>query len=787
MAGESAVRRGRAPRLALRLLASFSILSYPLLVYFGLRRYGLRPLALLLLLAFLPNLLLRRSATRGSGLALLAWLPLLSALLLLGSAYFRSLGWMLALPSMTNLLLLSAFGLTLWRGPPMIERFARLQDPDLDGPRQRWCLRWTQIWCGFFFLNGLMAALFALFSPLFWWTLHTSVLGYAGMGALLAAEWWMRKHRFPPEGRARARAFLDGRRGEISMNPLGLLRAHAPDSPVAFGAGGEKSASDLREDAARIAQALPEASEGSHVLLVLKEDRYAMAAALLGVWQRGHAVALPPNTRREAILRVRERPEVVAVVHDTGAGLPLRIEELLASPPARQAKPASFSFDAETPLATLFTSASTGASQAQGKNARQLLGEARLLAEHFGIGPGARIVATVSPLHIYGLLFGVLLPLCCGGAFLRETPLHAEAISQRLVAHRGEVLVTVPVHLRALEQLDAKSLPPSLRRVFSSAGPLSDEVATRFIEAQQVDITELLGSTETGGIAYRSRRSGERWQPLPGISVQSDPEGHLLVHSPFLASAGPFRSADLAEMYEDGSFTHLGRSDGIVKIAGRRVSLAEMEEWLRRHPGVDDAALLALPTDRERGHLLLAAISPATAPVAELKEYLLERFDASCLPKRLLALESLPREANGKLPRQALLRVFDLQEDGEPLLCELRWGERMRTPEGYRLRLQVPRHYIGFEGHFPGYPLLPAATQLEAIVFPATERIWGSRARAEALRAMQQLKFSGRILPGDALELRLAPAAQQVHFEIRKGDALCSSGILVFDAPLDHG
>ena len=111
-----------------------------------------------------------------------------------------------------------------------------------------------------------------------------------------------------------------------------FLRAHGPTDLVAFGAAGDKTAADLLADATRIASVLPDPTETSQVLLVFQDDRYAMAAALLAALHRGHPVALPPNTRRESVVAVRDQPATVAVVHDMGAGIAHRIEDLFALP-----------------------------------------------------------------------------------------------------------------------------------------------------------------------------------------------------------------------------------------------------------------------------------------------------------------------------------------------------------------------------------------------------------------------------------------------------------------------
>ncbi len=566
---------------------------------------------------------------------------------------------------------------------------------------------------------------------------------------------------------------------------FGLLERHRPDSLVAFGAGGPKTAADLLADAALVSRALPAPSPDSHVLLVFQEDRYAMAAALLGAFHAGHAVALPPNTRRESVFAVNERPETVAVVHDMGAGIPLRIEDVLRREGAGTTPLEAAVLPDRPFLATLFTSGSTAEMSACRKSAAQLLGEAAMLGEVFGVGEGSRVVGTVPPGHIYGLLFTLLMPLCRGAAFLRETPLHGESIAHRVAEHAADALVTVPLHLRALAAVDEGPLR-SVGNVFASTGPLPREVADAFIARHGHSIVEILGATETGGVASRKWPESERFLPFPGVEVGVDEEGRLLVDSPFLDPdvRRPFRTADLVEPREDGTFTHLGRSDGVVKVGGRRVSLTEMEDRLLRQPGVDDAAVLAVPAGAGRGHQLLAAVVAPEGVVPALKAALLERFEPSSLPRRILRVDALPRESNGKLTRARLLRLFGLRPDGEPINWKLAWGEPTRLvdegKERHEVAVEVPADYGWFEGHFPGYPILAGAVQLKELVLPAAKRAFPE---LDAVREMSRIKFTGRIVPGDRVTVVVERELGQpvVDFEVRKAKALCSAGRLAFN------
>ena len=571
-----------------------------------------------------------------------------------------------------------------------------------------------------------------------------------------------------------------------------LLGRHRLDSVVAFGSGGEKTASDLLEDAARISRALPAAYENSKALLVFEKDRYAMAAAFLGALDRGHAVALPPSGRRDAVLAINDQPETAIVIHDTDAGLPISVASLLESenPDGGELSRLSAPIVPHPGvIATVFTSGTTGATTQWDKTRSELLGEAHALGERFQVEPGARIVGAVSPGHIYGLLFTILLPLMRGAAFSRETPLHAETVAQCVRDNAANILVTIPVQLRSLAALSAGSLA-GLERVFSSTGPLPDSVARGFSERFSISITEILGSTETGGIATRVRAAGEAapWWPFDGVQVAMNDDGRMEVDSPFVHSdlPRPFVTADLIEHNPDGSFKHLGRADGTVKIGGRRISTSEVEECLREEADVDDVAVVAVPVEGGRGHQLLAAVVPTEDRsskdfIAGLRLVLRKKFEPSCLPRRIVCVEGIPKDANGKTPHDRLLRLFDLQPNGKPINWTLEWGEprveRDGENEGLEISVHVPDDYAWFEGHFEGFPLLAGAVQLKELVLPTVKRAFPELG---SVVAMNRIKFSGRIVPGDTVVVQVErkPRSSRVRFEIRKENEICATGTI---------
>ena len=90
-------------------------------------------------------------------------------------------------------MLLVLFGLSLKFGPPLVERLARLQEPELPEHAVRYTRQVTAVWAGFFLANGLVVTALTLWAPLSWWTLYTGLIAYALMGLLFAAEWLIRQ------------------------------------------------------------------------------------------------------------------------------------------------------------------------------------------------------------------------------------------------------------------------------------------------------------------------------------------------------------------------------------------------------------------------------------------------------------------------------------------------------------------------------------------------------------------------------------------------------------------
>lgn len=160
--------------------------AYPLLVWFGMGKVS--PAWLALLLVALAGL--RALATRQP-----IWLVAACGGLLLAAAaaFGNSVLPLKFYPVLVNAVLLAVFSISLLHPPSAIERLARLREPDLPEAGVRYTRRVTQVWCGFFIVNGGIALATVLWGSDAAWALYNGLIAYLLMGLLFAGEWLLRR------------------------------------------------------------------------------------------------------------------------------------------------------------------------------------------------------------------------------------------------------------------------------------------------------------------------------------------------------------------------------------------------------------------------------------------------------------------------------------------------------------------------------------------------------------------------------------------------------------------
>lgn len=181
------------------MLQGLLIAGYPLAVYVGLTRFSARGVGLLLLAVLLPGLLLRLKDARREDLLVVARVPLSVMAVAALSAVFDDRRFVLAMPVLINGVLLANFAGSLAK-TPVVERFARMQDPNLGPEQVAYCRAVTKVWCAFFVFNMVVSAALALFAPVSYWAVYTGVIAYVLVGLVATVEYVVRKHRFREYG-----------------------------------------------------------------------------------------------------------------------------------------------------------------------------------------------------------------------------------------------------------------------------------------------------------------------------------------------------------------------------------------------------------------------------------------------------------------------------------------------------------------------------------------------------------------------------------------------------------
>ncbi len=307
--------------------------------------------------------------------------------------------------------------------------------------------------------------------------------------------------------------------------------------------------------------------------------------------------------------------------------------------------------------AILFTSGSTGEPQPHRRTFRQLILSAQSEAQGLGlVEPYPVLVGTIPVQHSFGFESTFLLAMYENCAFWSGKPFYAQDVADALAAvPLPRVLVTTPFHLATLIQAGL-SLSP-VQMVICATAPLSNTLAEKTEAQLQAPVLEIYGSTESSALACRRTISGSDWTLLPGVQLE-EVMGATYAFDGHVPSR--IALADHLLLHGDRTFLMQGRHADMVNIAGKRTSLEYLNHQVCRIEGVKDAAFF-MPEefgDQRIGRLALCVVAPQLSR-EQLLTAIRGRIDDVFIPRPLIVLQSLPRNSLGKLPRSALLGIFE--------------------------------------------------------------------------------------------------------------------------------
>jgi acyl-coenzyme A synthetase/AMP-(fatty) acid ligase len=404
---------------------------------------------------------------------------------------------------------------------------------------------------------------------------------------------------------------------------------------------------------------------GASAVCNLCSTRLGFLVTLLATLRNRSLMVLPPSGSDADIAAVLDAQPNTIVVGDATEGVDSSCDSAfghdvyVACRPEWKRCAASASDLAWQPAwdevaVLLHTSGSTGDPQPQAKTLRQLVTGALVLgarlAEQIAGGLAAidHLVCSVPAQHMFGLECSVMLPLVHGTPVVDRRPLLPADVAAAFDEVRRGAWIATPMHLRTLVQSGAAA--PACAFALVSTMPLGHALALQSEHLLGAPVLEIYGSTETGALAMRRTSRETRWSPLDGVSLEPLADATLARGAHF---APAVQLLDEVVVEQSGAFTLLGRQSDLVKIAGRRASLAGLNLLLQDLPGLADGVFY-LPASGSPSERLCLMYSGPPLERSTARRWLRARLDPVFLPRDFIRLDRLPRSETGKLRLESL-------------------------------------------------------------------------------------------------------------------------------------
>lgn len=423
-----------------------------------------------------------------------------------------------------------------------------------------------------------------------------------------------------------------------------------------------------------------------------------------------------------------------------------------------------------------YTSGSTGESKKIPRTLRQLLNEVQGLSQSFSFDEHAIAIATVSHQHIYGLLFKLLLPLATGRSFYSPQMAFPEDVvqAQKQLEKLGlsNYLISSPA---LLKRWTTDVILQQCQMVFSSGGKLESGVRPLLNRP----IIEVLGSSETGGIAHRAQDE-DAWTAFSNVAIRIEDQ-QLMVKSNHAFEDDWITTGDGAA-WSDATcqtFRLLGRTDRIVKLEEKRLSLDAIEQSIQTLDAVQQCHVLVLEHEHRQILGCIAVLKEDARKqlqqlgksvfVGHLKQQLKDHLETIAIPRQWRFLSQLPQNSQSKLNKSYLQTLF------KPMLQPVVLSQS-QSSDDYILSLEFPPELACFKGHFPTQPIYPGVGQIGFLQHSA-KSIWSD---LNWCQGYEQLKFQNLIRPYAIVQLKLSRKEHKVSFELRDSEQILASGRLLF-------
>ncbi|MBA2487201.1 MAG: AMP-binding protein [Nitrospira sp.] len=433
-----------------------------------------------------------------------------------------------------------------------------------------------------------------------------------------------------------------------------LLTHDSPTCTIAWRQDRAYSVQEFLRSVWALASQLP----AKQYALNLCRDRYHFAVGFAAALVARHISLLPTCRAAEPSQQLSQRyPDAYVLTdHDeTEITLPqLRITEHVGGASGASGIPL---IPTDRIAAIAFTSGSSGFPRAHAKSWGSLVLGAKALGRQFDLSshPARTAVGTVPAQHMYGLETTVMLPLQWGWSLHAGNSILPADIRTDLEQLGSPAwLMTTPIHLNAY--LSERTMLPGLEGIISATMPLARSVAQEAEHLWHVPVHEIYGCTEGGMLASRHTADGDLWTLCHELRMKHERDttsvmgGHV---------GAWLQLTDRISMQNSREFLLLGPNYDLVKVAGKRASLAALNTALSRVNGVLDGTFYWPDQGRSgNGRLSAFVVAPGVTPAAILAD-LRKRIDPVFLPRPMYLVPTLPRNATGKLPHEQLETFAD--------------------------------------------------------------------------------------------------------------------------------
>ena len=287
--------------------------------------------------------------------------------------------------------------------------------------------------------------------------------------------------------------------------------------------------------------------------------------------------------------------------------------------------------------------------------------------------------------HSYMLTVGLLLPLLVGGSIVLVKSLHpVRNVLQEILQRQATVMPAIPQFYRSMVNAPIP-VPLPLRMCVSGAAPLPVQVLQEFEAKFHIPLIEGYGLSEASPVVTKNpldgtRKPGSIGLPIPNVEVSIQNEsgqflgpnqigevcvkgGNVMMgywkqpeETAKAMRQGWLLSGDIGYRDEQGYYFITDRKKDMLLVNGINVYPREIEEVLYQYPGVKEAAVIGRP-DSRKGEQPVAFISPNQGQAveeSELRNFLRKRLADYKVPRKIVVLPALPRNATGKILKTAL-------------------------------------------------------------------------------------------------------------------------------------